>query len=151
MSFETRELNDEVLVAYLDGELAAEEADAVRDRISHDPALKKRVEELQASWALLDQLPAPNHNPQLAQSTIELITQGIAQSEQVTLHNRLRQYRWYALAIASAATALIGAWFSSSQHRSFQQSVVDNLFVMTHLREFESIDSQEWLGNAVDN
>ncbi len=153
MSFETSELDDEILVAYLDGELPTDEADAVRARITRDPELKKRVEELQASWALLDQLPVPSPNPALAQSTIELITQGIAQSEQVTIVNRLRQFRWYALAIVSAATVLVGVWISSSQNRSFQQSVVSDLFVLTHLRELESIDSQDWLDKltTIDN
>lgn len=145
MSFETSELDDEILVAYLDGELTSDESAAVRERITRDPELKKRVEELQASWALLDQLPAPSPNPQLAQSTIELITQGLVQSEQVTLVNRLRQYRWYAVAIVSAASILVGVWISSAQHRAFQQAVVDDLFVLTHLRELESIDSLEWL------
>lgn len=145
MSSETGELDDETLVAYLDGELPAEESDRVRDRISQDAEVRLRVEQLQASWNMLDQLPVPAPNPQLAQTTIELITKGLVQSEQVSVVQRFKQYRWYALAAISAATVLVGAWISSANHRGLQQAVVNDLFLLTHIRELESVDSDQWL------
>lgn len=145
MSTEAELFDDETLVAYLDGELSEEQASRVRESIGRDPLLKRRVEELQASWNLLDQLPTANPNPQLAQSTIELITQGIVKSDKSNLFTWLKRNRWLAIAGLSLVTVSIGFWLSTQNQRNFQQAVVEDLFVLAHFRELDNIDSEAWL------
>ncbi|GAB5404967.1 MAG: hypothetical protein Aurels2KO_31980 [Aureliella sp.] len=73
MSEPTENVNDENLVAYLDGELPESEATRIEDAAQNDKALRRRIDELQDSWALLDELPDEKVNANLAQSTLEMV------------------------------------------------------------------------------
>jgi hypothetical protein len=139
------DIDDEMLVTFLDGELPPEEANKLRLRIMADNDLKQRVDSLRASWELLDELPVPIPNLQLAQTTIELIAQGMAKSPRERTSDLFKKYRWLALGVASLLA--IGAGWSISRWQANQitQSVVAELVVLTNFRNLDNIDSQAWL------
>lgn len=144
MTTEGTVLDDETLVAYLDGELPTSQAAEIKMRIASDPQLQQRAKELQASWNLLDELPRVNCNPQLAQSTIELVTQGVVHS-QLNRSVRRKILSWASIPTVLIASMILGAWVSLHQRHLTEQAIVDDLFVLTHFRELDYLDSEQWL------
>ena len=69
------------LVAYLDGELSAQEANAVEQRLAEDDGYREHLRQLQQSWDLLDSLPQPTLNENFTQSTVEMVA--VAAREEV--------------------------------------------------------------------
>lgn len=65
--------DDELLVAYLDGELEIGPRNDLEDRLLNDEALRLRLQTLQSSWDMLDDLPSPDCNEKLVESTLELV------------------------------------------------------------------------------
>lgn len=111
------EFNDENLVAFLDGELPDEEAAAIKDAASENSELKHRISQLQASWELLGEIPAVQPSPQLAQSTIEMVTLAIAKDTR-TWGQWIGENRWVLLA-GLLSICLFSGWgmgrFASAQ------------------------------------
>lgn len=137
--------DDEDLVAYLDGELDTETAARIRRCCDLDSVLRKRVDDLQASWNLLEQLPSVQPNPQVAQTTIELITQGMVRERTHGWRALLARWRWPLLALASLSACGAGLLDSYLELRRFKQAVVNDLPVLTHLKDLDNIDSLAWL------
>ncbi len=84
--------DDELLVAYLDGELDRKSRDELENRLMEDSVLRKRLQELQSGWDLLDDLPDPAPSLKLVESTLELAVADIIQNEPSTetVWSRLR-------------------------------------------------------------
>jgi hypothetical protein len=64
---------DEELVAYLDGELAEEQARQLEQRLASDPQLRHRAMLLKKTYDLLDYLPCPEAPADFATRTLEKI------------------------------------------------------------------------------
>lgn len=60
----------EELVAYLDGELAPEEAESLATRLGLDPKLRAQADSLQRTWDILDILPHPQPSSTFATRTV---------------------------------------------------------------------------------
>ncbi|MCM2373546.1 anti-sigma factor family protein [Aporhodopirellula aestuarii] len=71
--------DDELLVAYLDGELPREDRDAVENRLIAEEPLRQRMQELQRSWDMLDWLPNPVTNETSVQTTLQLVVADLNQ------------------------------------------------------------------------
>ena len=83
--------DDESLVAYLDGELAAEDRDALERRLLEEDALRGRLRELQHSWDLLEDLPSATPNEKMVESTLEMVVSDFVQaSPQRPLWHKVR-------------------------------------------------------------
>ena len=63
---------DELLVAYLDGELPPEERVVLETRLGRDESLRKRLRTLQRGWDMLDELPMATPSAILLESTIRM-------------------------------------------------------------------------------
>lgn len=72
--------DDESLVAYLDGELDADDRDALEQRLLEDDALRGRLRDLQHSWDLLDVLPSATPNEKMVETTLELVVSDVARA-----------------------------------------------------------------------
>ncbi|MEQ1824650.1 MAG: hypothetical protein ABL921_01845 [Pirellula sp.] len=64
---------DEQLTAYLDGELSAEAASTLENRLVEEEELRLRLAELRRTYELLDELPETPHNQRFTKSTLELV------------------------------------------------------------------------------
>lgn len=80
--------DDELLVAYLDGELEDTERAAVERRLVGEIEFRQRLQTLQTGWEWLDELPNESTNEKLVESTIELVVADIAPI-------KVQQDNWY--------------------------------------------------------
>lgn len=96
--------DDELLVAYLDGELDAKTENDLMDRLTEDQNLNQRLRRLQEGWEWLDTLPGVASNEKLVESTLELVVADIVKAKPKT-DSVWSKYR---LAIAIALASLLG-------------------------------------------
>ena len=72
---------DEQLTAYLDGELSAQEAASIENRLVDDSGLRVRLAELRKAYDLLDELPETPHNQLFTRSTVELVVKDLSTTQ----------------------------------------------------------------------
>jgi hypothetical protein len=63
----------EELVAYLDGELSADECRRVERRLASDADYRRQLTELEQAWLVLEELPRPTVDDNFARTTIEMV------------------------------------------------------------------------------
>ena len=73
MSNETPNLPDDDLVAYLDGELAADRIAEIEQVLRDQPSVRERLAELQNTWHLLDTIPRAQATHSFTRSTLEFV------------------------------------------------------------------------------
>jgi len=61
------------LVAYLDGELEAEAARSIEQKLALDPAARAEVDTLKKTWEMLDYLPKSEPSPTFTHRTLERV------------------------------------------------------------------------------
>ena len=69
---------DDLLTAYLDGELGTEERANLENRLAKEVVLRTRLVELRQAYDLLDDLPETPHDQRFTQSTIEHVIQSVS-------------------------------------------------------------------------
>lgn len=79
---------DELLVAYLDGELPPEERVVLETRLGRDSSLRKRLRTLQYGWDMLDDLPMATPSAILLESTIRMAAMEASQGKSSTAASR---------------------------------------------------------------
>ncbi|TWT85417.1 hypothetical protein Pla123a_02240 [Posidoniimonas polymericola] len=103
---ETDDPTRELLVAYLDGELSAEEAREVERRIGEDAELRREMQSLEKTWNALDDLPQETPSENFSRTTIEMVAVE-AEREVAELTAAMpvvkRRRKWGATALAAAA------------------------------------------------
>jgi anti-sigma factor RsiW len=75
---ETQEDFPADLVAYLDGELDAQQTQAVEDRLSSDAVYRQQLRELQQTWDLLDQLPKADVDETFTRTTLSMVAVSVS-------------------------------------------------------------------------
>ncbi len=66
---------DEIeMSAYLDGELAASDAQRVEQKIADDEQYREQLNSMQRAWDMLDELPTSDVDDSFAQTTVEMIS-----------------------------------------------------------------------------
>jgi hypothetical protein len=96
--------DDEMLVAYLDGELDPKAENELMNRLTADEQLNRRLRRLQEGWEWLDTLPGVASNEKLVESTLELVVADIVKTKPKT-ESALSKYR---LAIGITSACLLG-------------------------------------------
>ncbi len=101
--------DDELLVAYLDGELDSAARDDVEQRLMDEESLRSRLQTLQASWDLLEALPEATTNDKLVESTLELVVEDIVSKSSIRAAH-VESSRWPLILTAIAALSAIVAF-----------------------------------------
>lgn len=145
-------VDDESLVAYLDGELSREENLNFEQRLHSDTDLQQRLAELQASWDLLSELPSPPPRHDLTQTTIEMVALELQASSQ-TWWAWLSQRRWLMLVLAAVTMLLAGVASSRARTSYSTRQILANLPSVVDLPALKNIDSVEFLHalSEIDN
>ncbi len=138
------ELDDETLVAYLDGELDAATTQTLELQLAQQPQLKERLEKLRRAWELLDEIPDMPPSPNFAASTMEMI----ALSE---VQEQAKQASWISrnflgLLLASIPLAFVVGFVGTlSWQRQRDRQLLADLPLLVEWRAIKSIDSTQWI------
>ncbi len=104
----------EQLSAYLDGELAPEDARAVEARLSVDPNACRELESLRRAKSLLDALPTQEASRDFARRTLERLPRRRPGWERISLRS------WRGWSVAAAILVALLAGFVSVRSISWQ-------------------------------
>jgi negative regulator of sigma E activity len=135
----------ERLNAYLDGELPADEARAVEERLSSDPAWAAELQRLERAWNLLDQLPRSEPTPNFMQTTVEMIALQAEEDLQATVRPKPRR-RWmdYGMIAAGALAAALAGYLTIAHLRPQRDdAMLHELPVLRHLELYGRTDPGE--------
>lgn len=78
---------DQLLIAYLDGELDDPAAAELESRLADDAGLRNRLHEFQKTWDMLDEVTRNTANDKFIKSTIEMVVTSAGKK-------RARWHRW---------------------------------------------------------
>jgi hypothetical protein len=125
--------DDELLVAYIDGELGRDDQTRLENRLLDDEQLRSRLQQLQTGWELLDDLPEPLGSLKLVESTLELVVADIIKAKPSSGSAWSR----YRVPITVAAFCLLGVVgslviASTIRSRAYQRQLLD-LPIVEHL------------------
>ncbi|MCG8450935.1 MAG: hypothetical protein MI725_15315 [Pirellulales bacterium] len=100
----------EQIVAYLDGELSAEESAQVEQQLASDEHYRQQLQGIDQAWAALDQLPVATVDDKFSKTTMELVVQDARRDvEQRTMALPVRRRkRNLATALMVGTCALLG-------------------------------------------
>lgn len=138
--------DDELLVAYLDGELGPTARQRLERRLADDSELRTQLQELQRSWDLLDLLPRPTPDDQFTASTMTMTAQVVA-SDSVALRQlrRARRWRFSAWGIGVALSFLAGYLLLAIPGRLRERRELTDLPMILDFDLYRYADSIEFL------
>ena len=144
---ETQEDFPADLVAYLDGELDADQARAVEDRLSRDAEYRRQLRELQQTWDLLDQLPTAEVDDRFTQTTLAMVAVSAAEDvDQAQQRQVSTRRRWWWIGSMAAAVAFVIGYAAVSLVVSREnRRLLRDLPVIQRLDEYRYADSVEFL------
>ncbi|HUY35385.1 MAG TPA: hypothetical protein VMV69_21760 [Pirellulales bacterium] len=140
----------EELVAYLDGELGADESRHIERLLADDPRVRVELKRLDQTWELLDGLPRAAVEPNFTRSTVEMIAVNVADEIE---HERVREpwhrrRAWWFGSGCVLAAALAGV-FAGDKIASYpNERLLDELTVLEHLEAYRQTPRLEFLREA---
>jgi hypothetical protein len=149
---------DETLVAYLDHELSIEEQAAFEERIQHDAGLRRRRDELMATWQLLDSLETAVPDDSFTRNTISMACVSMNESRwkrAVRLHNAY--VRLVVFAVSAAALIMMSMFIGGRLYRSRQLAelpLMDNVDIylsVADIGEVRTIATTELFGVSAED
>jgi len=154
----------EELVAYLDGELASQEADALATRLGLDPKLRAQADSLRRTWDILDILPQPQPSSTFATRTVSqllVVPAGRSSIQAIpapppansTMASIPRQKAsagfWLASVLTIAAAGVIGYFAHQFVSPPPKAAVVEvpseDVPLMKNMRLYRNVDDMEYL------
>jgi hypothetical protein len=136
-----------LLVAYLDGELDVESRRALEDRLESEPELKNLLDELRATWDLLDKLETPEPTSTFTESTLQQVAINAEQSPDVgrfgSVPSRSIRRLFYLLFFAFVTFlgfALVHFWQTAPR-----RALVANLPILAHFDILRLVGSMDYL------
>ncbi|MEQ8846912.1 hypothetical protein [Botrimarina sp.] len=131
---------DETLVAYLDGQLDAQQSERLEARLASDPQARARLSELDRVWNALDTLPRHCASDAFTRTTVEMAA--------FTASDRgdrpSRRARW-AVAAAAGVGVAIGALITLGVVTGPQRAMLADLPTVLHADALEQAGSVEFL------
>ena len=141
------ESDQDRLVAYLDGELAAEDRRQVEQRLTDDEQYRERLKQLDAAWELLDELPQAEVDDVFTRTTVAMVA--VAAEDDIQRIQRSRRWRhvltWSSVAALLVAAALVGFLVAHVRFGRPNQQLVRDLPVIENVDVYRYAESVEWL------
>lgn len=137
-------LDDETLVAYLDGELAGDDVAIVDQNLASNPSLRERMDRLRMTWDLLSELPDIQPQRDLTQTTIAMVALAVKEDKQAGA-SWLLANRWVWLAVTAFALFGSGAWLASVRAAAQTEQILNDLPILDHYADLTQFESSEWL------
>jgi hypothetical protein len=138
------------LVAYLDGELKGQAAEAVQARLSLDPAYRAEAEALRRSWQMLDFLPKTEASPTFSHRTVERLAAlrppAASPGRSWTWAKRLG---WAAALLLAAAGGFAGFTLLCPRDGT-DEDLARDLRIIENKRYYEHVDDLQFLWRLDD-
>ncbi len=137
----------EELVAYLDGELDDAASERVVARLRGDPTYRQKLNEMQATWDMLDELPRAEPTDSFTQSTVEMIAL-TSEAEALNTTAQIEASRhWMRLALAATVllAALAGYYLIAQRLDRPNQQLVQDLPVIENVDQYSVVENLEFL------
>lgn len=147
MNDEHNTTNEEQLISYLDGELPTDEAHLLETRLSDDPELRRRLNQHQQAWDLLDALPLTNVDDNFTRSTVEMVAVSASAevNQQTEATSRGHRLKWWIAAEVLIAAALVGFIAVRLVVTAPNRQLVDDLRVLEELDAYRYAEDVEFL------
>lgn len=138
----------EDLVAYLDGELGADETRRIEELLASDTRVRAELQRLERTWNALGELPAAAVEPAFTQSTVEMVA--VAEEAQlravVPAGGDARTLVRYLAAGLAVALAGIGGFVAlGALWPDPNALLLRDLTVIERLDQYRHVESIEWL------
>jgi hypothetical protein len=144
---------DELLVAYLDGELPPAEAERVERQLATSEDVRRRLQQLENSAEMLvTYLPRSSPTQEFTKLTVTMAAQ-VAEREltQELKREQLRRGGWWAGGLAIAVASLgIGYYATWNFLQGPNEQLKRDLPVIQHIDEYRTADSVEFLRRLSD-
>jgi hypothetical protein len=159
------ESDEELLSAYLDGELGSEQRRDFQLRLANEPMLRERLVTYQQAWNLLDQYPETPQKASFTKSTLEMAAVGVAEetpSRSDRSPSESRRLRLPSWALWLVASSILGSSAGLAFRWQRMQSELERLLPAAHLPSLRFIQDLpeaeklltmpelEWFANHVD-
>lgn len=131
------------LVAYLDGELDAEESRQVEQRLADDERFRLQLKELDEAWGLLEDLPRAEADDVFTRTTVAMVA--VAAKEDVRRGERREQTFWLVLTVVVGAALTFGFYTSRFLTDQPHRQLTADLPVITNVDIYRYTESVEWL------
>jgi hypothetical protein len=141
---------DEELVAYLDGELDAESARRIEALLASDPTVRNRLQALERTWELLDELDAAPLGEPFTQTTLEMVAIAAQQDAEQSRADAPRRRRRLLLVVALSVMAAAAVGFSAVAMYNPDRQLLQDLPMLDRLDEYRQVDSIEFLHRLRD-
>jgi hypothetical protein len=143
-------LLDEELVAYLDGELDAESARRIEGLLASDPEIRRRLQSLERTWELLDELDAAPAGEPFTRTTLEMVAVAARQdAERDKAEAPRRRRRWLFVAgVSLVAAAAVG--FLAVASYDPERQLLRDLPLLENLDEYRQVGSIDFLHKLRD-
>jgi hypothetical protein len=142
-----RHTASEELVAYLDGELGADESRRIERLLADDPRVGAELRRLDQAWELLDCLPRAQLDAAFTRTTVEMIAVSVSDEAERRRSQRpssRRRVCWLASGAVTLA-ALAGAWTGANFASSAPKRLLDDLAVLEHLEAYRQMPDLAFL------
>jgi hypothetical protein len=140
----TTEFDDEVLVAYLDGELDPERTQEIEVSIAQQPALQERISKLRMAWDMLEDLPVVKPSEHFAASTMEMIALAVDDKPE-SWKGWISKYSSLIVLLSIPSLFLVGfMWGKYGQSRA-ERHLLRDLPMLVDWKSLSNIDSIAWL------
>ena len=141
---------DEELVAYLDGELDAESGRRIEALLASDAAVRRRLQSLERTWDLLDELDAAPLGEPFTQTTLEMVAVAARQEIEKSKADAPRRRRRWLLAVGAGLLAAAAAGFAAVAMHDPDRQLLQDLPLLENLDEYRQIGSIEFLHRLRD-
>ena len=148
------QLTDQELEAFMDGEITEAERAAIEQRVANDAVLGQRLDDLCATWQLLDHLTPSDPADDFTRTTV---TMTAIRSRRSALSRFVRR-RWKTLAgvlagLAAGYSAIFLPMRYEQQKRLRDVPVIDNVDLYLHAESIEflrQLESEELFAQDID-
>ena len=141
---------DEELVAYLDGELSAENAARIEALLASDPDVRRRLQSFERAWDLLDKLDTAPVGEPFTHTTLEMVAIAARQEAEQTQADAPRRRRRWLLLVAACLLASAAAGFLAFAMHNPDRQLLRDLPLLEDLDEYRQVDSIEFLHKLRD-
>ncbi len=141
--------DQELLVAYLDGELDAATAERVERRLAEDEDFRRQLRSMQEAWDLLDHLPQTTLDEKFTRTTVEMVAVQLSNEIQQNAPNWKQRVRKLAPLAAIVLCGLVGYGVTRGWQARLEQQFVQDLPLIDRLDHYRHLSSSESLDENV--